>query len=332
MPVNLDIPRRTDAQLLTAKSGLVSPIGVDTDGNLRYNFAGGLVRLLTDASRGQKWYVDHYYGSDTAYNGKGPSTAFATISKAVSEASPFDTIYVSWGSYDETVTIPRTLPAIAIVGVANRGGVAIAPSTENAGALVCHADGVTIMNIGLEGDGTGSSLVLSGSRFRAFGCKMEGGTNQVLIAPGTAAQVDDDETHGTAGDCIFEDCEFCWGTHGVNVGSSTYGSTTQLLIRGCRFHNLTGTLVDETDTGGSGAGRNIWIIGNVFDALEDGTAPDALIDLNTTNTTGLVAQNVFATTVHAASEIALASGVLYVGNFAQAEGPATGGGTAGRPD
>src|ERR1051326_4041281 len=122
------------------------------------------------------WYVSTSDGSDTAYNGKSAGFAFATIQHAINSASVGDTILVAPGSYDEAVTIDRPTAhsfCLSIFGVGPKGSVAIAPSASNSTGLTNHADDVSIYNIGCAATGTGSAISNTGSRFRAFGCKIE---------------------------------------------------------------------------------------------------------------------------------------------------------------
>lgn len=297
---------------------------------------GGLDVVLAGvaAMGGDVWYAD----SSKTSSGTGKTVAQAkhTMANAIAAAGARDAILMLPGRYTEgDLTIARAKGPLTVIGLGGRGAAYIQPSVAATAGLDVRADDVTLVNVGVAGADTAAAHALKvfGSRFRAHGCKIEGAAAQVIVGPGTVAQ-EAAATHGVGADVRLEDCEICWGTDGVRVVSSNYGPCTQILVRGCLLHNLTGDMIDEDDAGVVGAGRDIWIIDNDFAVGEDGTAPTRFIDLDSVDTTGLVARNVFETTVHASALIALASGVLYVGNHTQAEAAAAGFASAasGRPD
>lgn len=256
---------------------------------------------------------------------KGKKMLHTSIQSAVDVASRGDVIRIFPGEYDETVSVKTS--NIILVGMGGRGSVAVAPSEANGTALTVDGDtdqvtDVTLINLGLEADGTGSGLHLKGDvrRVRAYGCKIEGGTDSLKL---------ESTANGALADNRFEDCEIAWGTNGVHITASGAGDpVTQTVIRGCLFHNQT-TDVIKTSVSHT---VDLWLYDNVFAAQEDGTEPTQYLDIDEASTTGIVAGNKFQTTVWDTASFALAAGVLFVGNYAEAEGPATGGGTSGRPD
>lgn len=265
----------------------------DTTSRLKYalgrpSAADELISRLMGDPAGTIWYVDGTDGSDgDGREGKSWPDALATISEAVSRAAAGDVILVAPGAYDETVTIARAKSNLTIVGLGNRGSAYIEPSTEDAAGMVVHADDVTLVNLGVaaEDDTSAASLTVTGSRFRAFGCKIEAGADQVVVGPGTVAQ-EAAGTHGTGGDILFDDCEFCWGTDGIVLTCTDYGAATQVAIRRSKFHNITGKHITEAvGSGGSAAVtfRNLEVSDCVFDDAEGGTAPTNYIDLNGDN-------------------------------------------------
>lgn len=281
------------------------------------------------------YYVDPVNGLDTN-SGRDWDLAFKTLQAAINARSGFigQRIYLRPGRYDESVTIPRTNSNLSIIGAGGRGACYIDPSTEDATGLEVRADDVTLVNVGVAGEDEDAAFALkvSGARFRAYGCKFEGAADQVIIGPGTIAQIDDDGTHGDGADGLFVDCEFCWGVDGLIVTSSDYGACTQLRLRDCHFHNLSGVELGENDAGVIGAGRNVWVDDCIFDNAEDGTAPSKYIDLDSAGTTGRIVRPSFLTDVLAAAKIGLAAGVLIVDWHTEAEGAPATGGTSGRPD
>lgn len=263
--------------------------GIGVVGGIPYLNADGAPRPLGGGQvDGNVLVVDP--ASATASNG-----VFSTIQAAVDAAVKGTTILIARkvGGYDETVTIGRTdadgvaRSNITLRGCGGRGSVFIEPSTEDADGLVVHADDVTIVNLGCAGEDETSAagLTVTGARFRAYGCKLEGGLNQLLLGPGTDAQITAG-TRGDGADALFEDCEFAWGTNGVMLQASDYGAVTQARFRACKFHNLTAAAFEESDgTGGSASVhfRNLEITDCVFDDLEGGTAPTKFISLNDDN-------------------------------------------------
>lgn len=249
-----------------------------------------------------------------------------TIQDAVDAADSGDVILIAPGSYDEAVTV--TTSGLTFLGVGNKGSIGIAPSATNAIAMTVdgttgtRVSGITLVNVGLEGNGTGGGLYVKGDirRFRAFNCKIEGGAFAVTL---------ESTAEGDVADTILAGNEFCWTTTAVSIVVSGGGDpVTQTQIYGNMFHNYT---TDGIVNSGAHS-ADLWIENNTFANQEDGTEPTQYLDIAVANTTGLVTNNRFATTILDATKLAIAAGVMWVGNYAQAEGPSTGGGTAGRPD
>jgi hypothetical protein len=117
------------------------------------------------ASTGKYWFVnaDTTIASD-GNSGTSLTSPLLTVQRAVNLASPGDVILIAPGAYDESVTIARTggitgtLNNLVLYGYGGRGAAFIAPTTTNAVAVTNHADDVTIINVGLDGDGTGAGL------------------------------------------------------------------------------------------------------------------------------------------------------------------------------
>jgi len=298
-------------------------------------YAGGILlgagRSPVIPNKGNIWYVDA--GKSTTRNGKTWDKSVPTISQAVTLASAGDQILVAPGEYDETVTIPIAKNNLRIMGIGTRGSVYIEPSTGSAAGMLIYADECHIENIGIAGDGAATyALRIWGARVEIRGCKIEGAVAGIIVGPGSPAEITAG-THGKGADCRFMDCELTWLTNGIILTSSTYGSCTQTLIQGCRFHNISGTCIDENDVGGTGTVRNLWVVNNILANQEDGTEPTQYMDLNSTNSTGFICGNFIADTVFAVGKIALAAGVIFAGNYTQAEsGGGAASGSSGRPD
>lgn len=284
--------------------------------------------------RGNTYFVDSGSGID-GNSGLSPDQAFATIQYAVNRVASFadnnSIILVAPGQYDETVTIARTtgINNLTIMGLGGRGAAYIEPSTEDAAGMVVDCDDVTVINLGIaaEDDTSAVALTVTGSRFRAYQCKIEGGAQQVLIGPGTVAQ-EAAGTKGVGADALFDDCEVCWGTEGIVLQGTDYGGCTQTYIRNCRFHDLTASSIGEqVGSGGSAAvtffGLNVKNC--VFEDLEDGTAPTAWCLLNGDNAnTGIIANCQFPTAINSGDNL-VSTAVHWVSNYH------TGGVSTGQP-
>jgi hypothetical protein len=262
-------------------------------------------------------------------------TIQAAVTRGINTTPGGCCIMAAPGQYDESVVIPRfiTLPDgstrdvsnVMIVGLGGRGAAFIDNDTVGGEGMKVSADDVTLVNLGVAGEATADySLRVTGSRFRAYGCKFEGnegvaaGNAQALIGPGTAAE-EAANTEGRGGDAILRDCEVCWGARGVVIQSSTFGAATQVSLQGTRFHDLTAVHVGENDVGAIGAGRDIELLRNVHDRDEAGAAPTDWIDLDSAGTTGLIALSVFASAAApAAGVVQIAAGVFYVTNYSEA--------------
>ena len=262
-------------------------------------------------------------------------TLQAAVNRAINASPGGSCIAAGPGQYNETVTIPRTVTVadgsvrqvsnVVLVGLGGRGAAFIENDTVGGEGLTVHADNVTLVNLGVAGEATADwSVRVTGSRFRAHGCKFEGnegvaaGNGQFVFGPGTAAEVAAN-TAGRGGDGALYDCEICWGARGVVVQSSTFGAATQLLLQDVRYHDLTAVHVGENDVGAIGAGRAIWMLANTFDRDESGAAPTDWVDLDSAGSTGLIAQSRFSSAAAPATGVVqLAAGVLYVTNYSEA--------------
>lgn len=237
------------------------------------------------------------------------------LQAAITKARAGATLIVAPGTYEENIIIPRTLSALTLIGAGGRGSVAIEALT-NGVALLNHADDVTLVNIGLGGNGTGAGLVNDGRRLRMAGCKLEAGADAAILAVGTVAQ-QEAGTYGDGSDALIEDCEFAWATNGLVLRCSDYGAVTQARLRNCVFHNLTNHVTERVGSGGSAAvGHRDLEVGHChFLRAEDGSNPTKFFDLNDSNdNTGEVYGCTFP--VAANSGLSLVSTkVLWVGNF-----------------
>ena len=278
--------------------------------------AGNIAGARLDNS----WFVDPVNGNN-ARDGRSYGTSKLTLASVLALAVSGDFIFIYPGQLDEGgLNIARAQSKLTLIGVGGRGSVFIEPSTEDLDGLAIHADDVTLINIGIAAeDETAGNLALdvTGSRLRAYGCKIEGGEDQLSIGPGTVAQ-EAAGTRGRGGDCAFYDCEFCWGTNGVDLVCTDFGAVTQVKFYNCLFHNITGSHVKETvGSGGSAAVgyRDIWFTDCFFSDLEDGTAPTKYFDLNDNNAnTGVVTRCSLPTAINSGLNL-VSTAMHWVSNF-----------------
>lgn len=232
------------------------------------------------------------------------------IQGAIDAAAAGDVIYVEGkadASYVEALTITKS--NLTIAGIGSRGSVSVAPGGNGValtidGSAARRAD-ITLINLGLEGAGTGGGLHVKANvrRVRAYGCKIEGGTSNLLL---------ESTGDGALGDNRFEDCEFAWGTNAVRIAVSGAGDpVTQTLIRNCLLHNYTGRgiYVDTVHT------ADLWIVRNSFGRDEAGAEPtNEYVLAAVASSTGMLQGNHFPA-AEATAKISLASGVIRSGNW-----------------
>jgi hypothetical protein len=248
---------------------------------------------------------------------QGVTNSFRTVQKAVDASRAGTVIYIAPGQYDEAVTIPRTHGGnLTLVGIGGRGSVYIETETTNGVALTNHADDVTLVNVGCDGDGSGAGLINSGARFRAKGCKIEGDDIALQLLVATVAQRTAG-TRGTCGDVLFEDCESAWATTGVLFTGSDYGAVTQARFVDCRHHNHSAASFEESHVAG-GANtehfRNLEMVRPTFGLMEDGTVPTKILSLNDSNSnTGFIADGIFPTAINSGKNL-VSTGLIWTGN------------------
>jgi hypothetical protein len=297
---------------LSDMQNLVNAAGIGVfGGSLYMDFGGGPVPIAQIGA-----------GGNTLVVNPDISGAYATIQAAVDDMVSGDRCLIAPGAYDETVTVGRTDAAgaarsnLSFVGMGGRGSVFIEPSTEDAGGMLVHADDVQLVNVGVAGEDETSAVALTvtGARFRAYGCKFEGGLTQLALGPGTVAQ-EAAGTHGDGADALFDDCEFCWGTNGIVLTASDFGAVTQARFRGCKFHNLTAAAFEEAGGSADIRFRNLEITDCTFDDLEGGTAPTKYVSLNDNNANdGIVANCRFPTAINSGLNL-VSTALHWVSNF-----------------
>lgn len=238
-----------------------------------------------------------------------------TIQTAIDAAESGDVIYIEANgddtAFEEALTITKS--NLTLVGIGGRGSVSIAPGGNGVALTIdgsaARRTDITLINLGLEGAGTGGGLHVKGNvrRVRAYGCKIEGGANALRLES-TAA--------GAISDSLFQDCEICWSTDLVSIEATGGGDpVTQTRIKSCHLHNMSarGIHVDTVHT------TDLWIDDCTVAGEEDGTLPtDELVKADVASTTGMISNCRFAIPTNAAADLAIAAGVLWVANMTEA--------------
>jgi len=227
----------------------------------------------------------------------GANRRYSTIQSAITAAEAGDQIFVDPGEYAEELVIPHSKSNIAIIGMGGRGSVAVQSDTDGV-AITNHGRDVTLVNIGGEGDGTGGGLVNTGRRFRAYGCKFEGGALAVSMTLGTVAQIAA-LTHDKGDDTLLDDCEIAYATVGVKLTGSDFGAATQNFFKRCYFHSLPDASFEEAH--GVGGAITLHFRGLLIDECVFGAAdeesdalPTKWISLNDDNAnSGVLSRCIF---------------------------------------
>lgn len=257
---------------------------------------------------GKNWYV----GEGT------PTFAFNrtnTIQEMVDLMVAGDIGFIGPGGYDEAVALPVGLSNVALFGAGNPGSVSIAPSAANAvpltieGSAAARSQGIRLVNVGLETNGTGTGLLVKGNIRRVLvqNCKIEGGAT-ALNLQSTAA--------GSVADCKLIENELCWTETALLVSVSGGGDpVTQTLILRNLLHNYSsrGLYVPTVHS------ADLWVFENRFANQEDGSEPtNEFLSAAVASTTGLVERNTFANPTNEAAKLAIAAGVIWGPNGTEA--------------
>lgn len=267
-------------------------------------------------SPGKKYFVNGAAGNNSN-DGLSWETAKLTIAGAISAAVAGDIIFIAPGSYDEQVVITKN--NLTIVGVVGRGAVGIAPAAADAkailidGTLGARIQGVTLINIGGEGNGTGGGLYIKGDirRIRTYGCKFEGGAFGAKL---------ESTAQGSVGDLILDDVELAWTTTALHITGSGGGDpVTNVYVRDSLLHNYdTGVLNDATFT------SDLWVKKCLFARKESGVVPANHFVNIMAGASGIFADNDFDHDTMAVAKMVIPTAIRWVRNATEA-------GIGGRP-
>jgi len=236
-----------------------------------------------------------------------------SIQTAIDAASAGDVIYIDGGNeYDENLTLSTS--GIALVGVGTRGSARITGLATNGTALTIDGTAATVndvllVNLTLAGRGTGSGLHVEGStrRISAHACHFDGGDT------GVGALLESAGAGVSVVDTRFIDCQFQQAPTGLSlIGTGGANPVSRTRLEHCAFKHISTVCVVAEFT------RSLEIIDCVFGAQEDGTEPTDYLDIDVTDTTGLVSGCRFATATSASATLNIASGVFWVANATEA--------------
>lgn len=228
-----------------------------------------------------------------------------TIQEAVDKASAEDYIFISPGTYDETVDVDK---ALTIVGLGGHSAVIINPTTLAAVGMTISADDVKLMNVSIFGEATAdyAMAIADGfSRISAFNCEFAGPAANVVQITGAV-------------NVYFEECSFSGGGNGIEIIDGAAVTPDAIYVRNCMFSDLTDAHIEGAAT----AVTRLMIMDCVHDA---NVVPTKFYNIDGVGTTGIVTGCRIAHATNATAVLDIAAGVFWVGNYTEA------GVTAARP-
>lgn len=287
------------------------------------------------ATLGSIWWVDGTNGSNSN-SGKTPSSAFASITTALTKVDQHDIVYVMAkemaqtdtdpGSYAETFTV--SVPQVSIIGVGHReqGGLPQVKIGSGTTAMcTIAAPGVLIANLGFNGaSSTGGGIKFvddGGSTYASFGGRVENCHFKNCKLHATNGSLGGGITiSGAPWQCSFIGNQFYNNVGGIVLIDTSNSVPQDLHIEGNFFGGAAASVdVDIDLSGGSGAGTGLVIKDNVFTvqpAISSGTL-NLYMDLTGCDS-GILAGNYFGTdgTLGAAGNAALVPTTVFLsGNY-----------------
>lgn len=235
------------------------------------------------------------------------ATVAGTLQAVIDVAEDGDVIYIEPGTYDENIVIATS--GLTLVGVGARGRPWINPTT-GVGLQISEVDDIVIVNLGIAGAAAAAACLqlTSTSESRFYGCKIEGGADVMTLVEGTAG--------AQCSNLMFFDCEWAWGTVGVEFDDSLYGFPTQILFRRCWFHEV--TTVHMRDNPAAGGVVDLWVEECRFMNSEDATEPTDYLVLDRVGDTGFFTGNHFAMAANVAVKNTIAAGIIWGPNGTEA--------------
>jgi len=245
------------------------------------------------------FYVDPGNASaDDNNKGWDAEYPLATIQQAVDNASAEDYIFISPGSYDETVNVDKSL---TIVGLSGSSAVIINPLTAGAEGMLVAANDVVLINLVIFGESTSTyalAVADTYSRFSAFNCEFAGPTGNVVQVTGNI-------------NVWFRECSFSGGGDGLEIIDGAAITPDAIMIQDCFFSDLTAAHIEGAAT----AATRVIVKDCIFDGS---TVPTKFINLDGTGTTGIVTDCSFGYATNATLVQDVATGVFWVANESEA--------------
>ena len=227
-----------------------------------------------------------------------------TIQEAADAVVDGDVIIIGPGEYDENVTLTGK-NKIAIIGAGNPESCRLTALTNGTGLTINGGQDVSVVNVNIEGRGTGGGVKLAGQirRFVASQCKFHGGATAFLIAPAGGGQIVD---------CVIDDCAIALVTTGISNALAGGDPTHRLTVKNSRFYAIVTDCIIST-----GAAINTFILNNFFGTHTD-AEPTQFIKLDGAGDSGLVAGNQFATATNANTKFLIDADVYWGANGTEA--------------
>jgi hypothetical protein len=248
------------------------------------------------------------YARNNRYIRQAGAPSFGLNTVTIQESSDLlesgDVMFLGPTEYNENVVVSGK-QQVTIIGGANPYSCRVTGLTNGTALTIDDCSDVLLVNLNLEGRGTGGGLQLTGQirRVTAIGCKFHGGANAVFINPGAGGQLVD---------LLIKECEIALATNGIVNTVGGGDPTHRIKVLNSLFYGIT------TDCIVSSAGAiNTAIMNNIFGTNGD-AEPTRFIKLDGAGDSGIVAGNQFATPTNANTKFVLDADVMWGANATEA--------------
>jgi len=266
-------------------------------GQLKGGAAAGIL------AGGRPYARNIYYTGDNSPQFGG--IVSASIQAAVDAMVDGDVLLLGPQEYNEDVVITGK-NGITIVGASPALGTRLTGLPSNGiGLTIVGGQDVQLVNMNLEGRGTGGALKLMGQirRLSALGCKFNGGAFGVLVAPAAGGQIVD---------FLMDECYFGPVTTGFSNALAGGDPTHRVVIKNSIFSAVVTDCIVS-----AGSCINIAVVNNIFGTHTD-VEPTRFIKLDGAGDSGIVAGNQFATATNANTKFVLDADVYWTANGTEA--------------
>lgn len=249
------------------------------------------------------------FAGNTYYVGSGAPPGVGirrvdTIQAAASLMIERDVLIIGPGEYDENVTLTNVNKA-TIIGAGGPDSVRITALTNGRALTIDGCQDLNIVNLNLEGRGTGGALRLTGQirRLHADFCRFHGGDTGILVDPAAGGQIVD---------AYITNSIIALLTTGISNTVGGGDPTHRLIVESCKLFGITTDCIVS-----AGAAINTMILNSLF-ANDGDTEPTRFIKLDGAGDSGLVAGNQFATPTNANTKFVLDADVMWGANATEA--------------